>query len=59
MQGDGWAVVYIAPGEVATADDVVEFVAEVAVADVGFPEIGGDVDGEFDGCEGESEVVRR
>ena len=38
LQGDDGAVVDVAPGEVAAADEVVELVAEVAVADVCLPE---------------------
>ena len=40
---DDRAVVHVAPGEVAAAGEVVELVAEVAVAEVLRPEDGGDV----------------
>ena len=59
LDGDEGAVVDVAPGEMATAGDVVELVAEVAPADVGLVEVESDVQqdgedaeegGELEGC---------
>lgn len=44
LDGDEGAVVYVAPGEASATEDVVELVTEVAVADVGLPEIRGEME---------------
>ena len=46
MNGDEGAVVDVAPGEVAAANEVVQLVAKVAVADVGLIEIDGEMEDE-------------
>src|SRR5215469_2387299 len=56
LKGDDGAVIDVAPGEVASAEEVVELVAEVAVADARFPEVGSDVQGELDGGEKKPET---
>ena len=56
LEGDDRAVVDVAPGEVAAAGNVVELVAEVAVADVALPESAGEVDEQFERAEEEREV---
>ena len=48
-----------APGEMTAAGDVVELVAEVAVADVLGPECEGELQGELDGGEEEGEPKGR
>jgi hypothetical protein len=40
-------VIDIAPVEMAAAEDVVHLIAEIAPADVGFPEVGAEMDGKF------------
>ena len=59
MQGDDGAVVDEAPGEMTAAGDVVELVAEVAVADVLGPECEGELQEELDGGEEEGEPKGR
>lgn len=56
LDGDAGAVVHVSPGEALAADEVVELVAEVAVAEVLGVEGGDDVQGEFEGGEGEGEA---
>ena len=59
MQGDDGAVVDEAPCEMTAAGDVVELVAEVAVADVLGPECKGELQEELDGGEEEGEPKGR
>jgi hypothetical protein len=47
LQRDDGTVIDIAPVEMLSAEDVVHLVAEVAPPDVGFPEIGAEVNGKF------------
>ncbi len=56
LEGDEGAVIDVSPGEALAADEVVELVAEVAIAEVGGPEGGGDVEDELDGGEEEGEA---
>jgi len=59
LQGDDGAVVDEAPGEMTAAGDVVELVAEVAVADVLGPEREGELEEELGGGEEEGEPKGR
>ena len=59
MQGDDGAVVDEAPCEMTAAGDVVELVAEVAVADVLGPEREGELHEELDAGEEEGEPKGR
>ncbi len=49
LECDEWAVIDVAPCEMAAAHEVVELVAKVAVADVRLPHIGDDMQGQLDG----------
>ena len=53
LEGDDGAVVDVTPGEMAAAGDVVELVAEVAVAEVLRPEGEGELEEQL--CEGEEQ----
>ena len=55
LDGDEGSVVDVSPGEASTAHDVVELVAEVAVAEVLDVERTDDVKDEFKGSEGEGQ----
>ena len=46
LNGDEGAVVDVAPGEVAAANEEVQLIAKVAVADVGLIEIDGEMEDE-------------
>jgi hypothetical protein len=59
LQGDDGAVVDEAPGEMMAAGEVVELVAEVAVADVLGPERKGELQEELDAGEEEGEPKGR
>jgi hypothetical protein len=50
LQRDDGAMIDISPVEMLSAEDVVHFVAEVAPADVRFPEIRSQVKCEFEKC---------
>ena len=59
LERDYGAMVDVSPGEMAAAGEVVELVAEVAVADMPRPKGEGKLEGQLDGCEEERKAQGR
>ena len=55
LQGDHGRLVYIAEGQVSSADEVIHFVAKDAVAGTLREDVADDLDGQLDGRHGETD----